>query len=76
MPQDACHAKYSTKLLQLNNSIVLAHIADSKRHDTDDSDIVESISLDRFAVSPYHIGYLLPGIHSRAMWLLLQLRER
>ncbi len=38
---------------QLNNRIVLAHIADSKRHDADDSDIVESVSLDRFAVFGY-----------------------
>lgn len=38
MPQDACHAKSSTKLLKLNNRIVLANIADSKRHDPDNSD--------------------------------------
>ena len=50
MPQDACHAKSSTKLLKLNNRIVLAHIADSKRHDADDSNIVQSLALDRFAV--------------------------
>lgn len=50
MPQDACHAKSSTKLLQLNNRIVLAHIADSKRHDTDDTNIVQGFALDRFAI--------------------------
>ncbi|MER4923008.1 hypothetical protein J9B76_08615 [Klebsiella pneumoniae] len=50
MPQYACHAKSSTKLLQLNNSIVLANIADSKRHDADDSNIVQGFSLDRFAI--------------------------
>lgn len=49
MPQDACHAKSSTKLLKLNNRIVLAHIADSKRHDPDDSNIVQGFTLDRFA---------------------------
>lgn len=31
---------------QLNNRIVLAHIADSKRHDADDSDIIQRLSLD------------------------------
>lgn len=50
MPQDACHAKSSTKLLKLNNRIVLAHIADSKCHDADDSNIVQSVALDRFAI--------------------------
>ena len=50
MPQDACHAKSSTKLLQLNNSIVLANIADSKRHYTDDSNTVQGFALDRFAI--------------------------
>ncbi|SYR64398.1 Uncharacterised protein [Klebsiella pneumoniae] len=50
MPQDACHAKSSTKLLKLNNSIVLAHIADSKRHDPDNSNIVQGFALDRFAI--------------------------
>lgn len=50
MPQDACHAKSSIKLLQLNNSIVLAHIADSKRHYTDDSNIVQGFALDRFSI--------------------------
>lgn len=50
MPQDACHAKSSTKLLQLNNRIVLAHIADSKRHDADDSNIVQGFTLDRFTI--------------------------
>lgn len=50
MPQDACHAKSSTKLLQLNNSIVLANIADSKRHDPDDSNIIKGFTLDRFAI--------------------------
>ncbi|SVX43936.1 Uncharacterised protein [Klebsiella pneumoniae] len=50
MPQDACHAKSSTKLLKLNNRIVLAHIADSKRHDADDSNIVQGLAFNRFAV--------------------------
>ncbi|HBV3940528.1 TPA: hypothetical protein MDV99_005314 [Klebsiella pneumoniae] len=50
MPQDACHAKSSTKLLQLNNRIVLVHIADSKRHDADDSNIVQGFALDRFSI--------------------------
>ncbi|HCA3713512.1 TPA: hypothetical protein RLU93_000396 [Klebsiella pneumoniae] len=50
MPQDACHAKSSTKLLKLNNSIVLANIADSKRHDADDSNIVQGFTLDRFTI--------------------------
>ncbi len=50
MPQYACHAKSSTKLLQLNNSIVLANIADSKCHDPDDSNIVQGFALDRFAI--------------------------
>lgn len=50
MPQDACHAKSSTKLLKLNNRIVLAHIADSKRHYTDDSNIVQGLALDRFTI--------------------------
>ncbi|AUB47433.1 hypothetical protein SGH10_002063 [Klebsiella pneumoniae] len=50
MPQYACHAKSSTKLLQLNNSIVLANIADSKRHDANDSNIVKGFALDRFAI--------------------------
>ena len=50
MPQDACHAKSSTKLLQLNNRIVLANITDSKRHDADDSNIVQGFALDRFAI--------------------------
>lgn len=50
MPQDACHAKSSTKLLQLNNSIVLANIADSKRHDADDSNIVQGFALDPFSI--------------------------
>ncbi len=50
MPQDACHAKSSTKLLKLNNRIVLAHIADSKRHDPDNSNIVQGFALDRFAI--------------------------
>lgn len=49
MPQDACHTKSSTKLLQLNNSIVLAHIADSKRHDPDDSNIIQEFTLDLLA---------------------------
>lgn len=48
MPQDACHAKSSTKLLKLNNRIVLAHIADSKRHDSGDSNIVQCFPLDTF----------------------------
>ncbi|HIE7554455.1 TPA: hypothetical protein ACXPLG_005932, partial [Klebsiella pneumoniae] len=50
MPQNACHAKSSTKLLKLNNRIVLAHIADSKRHDPDDSNIVQGFALDCFAI--------------------------
>ena len=50
MPQDACHAKSSTKLLQLNNRIVLANIADSKRHYTDNSYIVKGFTLDRFTI--------------------------
>ena len=50
MPQDACHAKSSTKLLQLNNRIVLANIADSKCHDPDDRNIVHGFALDRFAI--------------------------
>lgn len=50
MPQDACHAKSSTKLLKLNNRIVLAHIADSKCHDPDDSNIVQGFTLDRFTI--------------------------
>ncbi|WP_458018808.1 hypothetical protein [Klebsiella pneumoniae] len=50
MPQDACHAKSSINLLQLNNGIVLANIANSKRHDADDSDIVKAFTLDRFTV--------------------------
>ncbi len=53
MPQDACHAKSSTKLLQLNNRIVLAHIADSKCHYTDDSNIVQDFALDRFTIFGY-----------------------
>ena len=53
MPQDACHAKSSTKSQQLNNRIVLAHIADSKRHDADDSNIVQGFALDRFAIFGY-----------------------
>ena len=53
MPQGACHAKSSTKLLKLNNRIVLAHIADSKRHDADDSNIVQSLAFNRFAIFGY-----------------------
>lgn len=45
MPQDACHAKSSTKLLQLNNRVVLANIADSKRHDADDRNIAQGFAL-------------------------------
>lgn len=40
----------STHRQQLNNRIVLANIADSKRHDPDDSNIVQSLALDRFAI--------------------------
>lgn len=43
MPQAPYHAKSSTNLLQLNNGVVPAHIADSKRHDADDSNIVQAI---------------------------------
>ncbi|MED7661792.1 hypothetical protein, partial [Klebsiella pneumoniae] len=35
---------------QLNNRIVLAHIEDSKRHDADNSNIVQGLALDRFAI--------------------------
>lgn len=51
MPQDPCHAKSSTNLLQLNNRIVLAHIADSKRHDPDDSNIVHGLTFNQFTYS-------------------------
>ncbi len=50
MPQDACHAKSSINRLQLNNRIALANIADSKRHDADDSNIVQGFALDRLSV--------------------------
>ena len=50
MPQDACHAKSSINRLQLNNRIVLANIADSKCHDSGDSNIVQGLAIDRFAV--------------------------
>lgn len=50
MPQDACHAKSSTKLLKLNNRIVLANIADSKRHDADNIYIIQGLTLDRFTI--------------------------
>lgn len=53
MPQDACHAKSSTKLLKLNNRIVLAHIADSKRHDAGDSDIIQGLTFNCFAIFGY-----------------------
>ncbi|HHB7022047.1 TPA: hypothetical protein ACN7M2_000001, partial [Klebsiella pneumoniae] len=46
MPQDDCHAKSSTKLLKLNNRIVLAHIADTKRLDADGSHAVKFILMD------------------------------
>lgn len=45
-----CHAKSSTNLLQLNNGVVPADIADSKRHDPDSSYIVKGFALDRFAI--------------------------
>ncbi len=47
MPQDACHAKSSTKLLKLNNRIVLAQIVYGKR---DDAEHLDSIALDRLTV--------------------------
>lgn len=50
MPQDACHTNSSTHLQQLNNRIVLAHIADSKGHDADDSNIVQGFTLDRLTI--------------------------
>lgn len=60
MPQDACHAKSSTKLLKLNNRIALAHIADSKRNHTDDSGI--SIS------SPYDVSNFYYNCESSLHW--------
>lgn len=53
MPQAPCHAKSSTNLLQLNNGVVPAYIADSKRHDPDSSYIVKGFALDRFAIFGY-----------------------
>ncbi|MEG8205114.1 hypothetical protein, partial [Escherichia coli] len=50
MPQEPCHAKSSTNLLQLNNGIVPADIADSKCHDPDDANIVQGFTLDRFTI--------------------------
>ena len=50
MPQDPCHAKSFTNLLQLNNGIVPADIADSKCHDADNIYIIQGLTLDRFAI--------------------------
>lgn len=50
MPQNACHTKSPAKLLQINSRIVLARIADSKCHYTDDSNIIQSLALDRFSI--------------------------
>ena len=47
MPQDACHAKSSINRQQLNNRVVLANIADSKRHDSGDSNIVQCFTFNQ-----------------------------
>ncbi|WP_227648601.1 hypothetical protein, partial [Klebsiella pneumoniae] len=44
-----CNQRHRHARLQLNNGVVLAHIADSKRHNPDYSDIIEIIPLDRFS---------------------------